>query len=187
MQTSWMLRLSLANVSRMCASGKPSSESDRNKILQTETLPGQLGKVNFPVNRYFSLLMVGPMFVAGCGLPSRLSRNLGTGETLAIYGAEGRWAGPVTPSDTSCGQTTTGLMSVGSGAFGFDPFQSTTVIQGTVANGTLRGTLTRTGANKHALSISFEGQAGEDAQGKDQITGTLLSGRCRWNVALKRG
>jgi hypothetical protein len=135
----------------------------------------------------FSFLLPVALWLAGCGLPGRVSRNLGTGETLPIYGIEGRWAGPVTPADPSCGQRTTGLMSIGGRSFGFDPFQSTTVIQGTNDEGILRGTLTRAGGNKQTLSISFEGQAGKDDEGKVTITGTLSSSHCRWHVALKRG
>ncbi|MBV8524297.1 MAG: hypothetical protein JOY71_19580 [Acetobacteraceae bacterium] len=104
-----------------------------------------------------------------------------------MYGIEGRWAGPVTPLDPTCGQATTGLMSVGGGKFGFDPFQSTTVIYGTVSNRKLQGGLARTGANKEALSINFEAKASKEPDGKAVVKGRLSSGRCQWDVALERG
>ena len=148
---------------------------------------GHVGKGNLPVKRTFSCLIVIPLFVASCALPARVSRNIGTGETLPLYGIEGRWAGPVTPDDPSCGRTTTGLMSVGSDTFGFDPFQSTAVIQGTVQKRKLAGTLTRSGGNKQTLSLRFEGEATTDSEGKPAITGALVSGRCRWHVVLIRG
>jgi hypothetical protein len=148
---------------------------------------GHLGKAFFPLSSIFSFLLPVVLSLVGCGLPGGVSRNLGTGETLAISEIERRWAGPVIPLEPSCGHETIGLMSIGAHSFGFDPFQSTTVIQGVVDGGALRGTLTRTGGNKQVLSISFDGQAGKDDQGRATIIGTLSSGRCRWHVALKRG
>jgi hypothetical protein len=78
-------------------------------------------------------------------------------------------------------------MSVGDGKFGFDPFQSTTVIYGTVSNRKLQGALTRTGGNKQLLSINLEAEATEEPGGKAVIKGRLSSGRCQWDVALERG
>ena len=69
----------------------------RSKFLQTETTPGWLGKGNFPHSRSVSLLILTGA-LAGCDIPGRVSRNLGSGEILAVYGLEGRWAGPVTPA-----------------------------------------------------------------------------------------
>lgn len=124
--------------------------------------------------------------LAGCGVPGRVSRHLGAGETLAVYGLEGRWAGPVTPADPSCGKPTSGIMRIGSNGFGFDPFGSTTAITGTVENGVLSGTLTRPGGNRQTLTISFTGRARETAEGEDVIEGDLASGRCKWTVVLRR-
>ena len=77
-------------------------------------------------------------------------------------------------------------MSIGSKGFGFDPFQSTTVIRGEVGkDGRLNGSLTRQGADRQDLSVSFEGSA--SAAGAETIDGTLASGRCRWKVTLHRG
>ena len=147
---------------------------------------GHVGKGYNPLMRTFFWLAVGALVLASCGLPGRVSRNIGTGETLPVFGLEGRWAGPVGPAAPACGQETKGLMSVGSGAFAFDPFQSTTVIKGKVEGGALTGTLVRRGPNDQTLSITFEGKAGKTGDGQDAITGTLSSGRCRWSVALTR-
>jgi hypothetical protein len=146
--------------------------------------------------------------LAGCSTiestRSSVSRSLGTGEVFALYGTEGRWAGPVAPQTENCGPATTGLMSIGSRGFAFDPFQATTVINGQVTEaGALSGTYSRPGpgsgnANANAngaragqartsvLSITFTGTAMKDADGTEHIDGSLVSGRCRWTVTLKR-
>ena len=141
---------------------------------------------------------------------------IGNGQTFAIYGLEGRWAGPVTPTAANCGDATTGSMTIGDNGFGFAPFEGTTVITGTVSkDGTLSGTLSRTvgggsgsgpidiglpeaagkqqgghpAAASHGprtLSISLDAKAARGADGKTAIDGVLTSGRCTWNVALKR-
>ncbi len=146
---------------------------------------GWLGKGNVPASRlFFMLAFAGGL--AGCDLPGRVSRHLGSGEVLAVYGLEGRWAGPVAAVNSSCGNPTTGLMSVGSGTFAFDPFQGTTIIKGTVNEDAFDGTLIRPGGNKQSLSIRFTGQAHRDPGGLDSIEGALVSGRCRWSVSLRR-
>jgi hypothetical protein len=115
-----------------------------------------------------------------------VGERLQSGRVLALHGLQGRWVGPVVPADGSCGPTTQGLMSIGAKGFGFDPFQSTTVIQGVVdKDGHLIGNLTRQGADRHDLSVSFEGSA--SMTGAEAIDGTLVSGRCRWKVTLRRG
>ena len=144
------------------------------------------------------------------------SDRIGNGQTFAIWGLEGRWAGPVTPTAANCGDPRTGLMTIGDNGFGFDPFEGTTVITGTVSkDGTLSGTLTRTigggsgagpidlslpetGGKRQAgqaaaashgprtLSISLDAKAARGADGKTAIDGVLTSGRCTWNVALTR-
>ena len=143
------------------------------------------------------------------------SSLIGNGETYAIAGLEGRWAGPVTPTAANCGDVTTGSMMIGDNGFGFDPFEGTTVINGTVSkDGTVSGTLTRTvgGAGGTAsidlglpaqggkqpaaqpaaphgprtLSISLNAKAARGADGKIAIDGVLTSGRCTWSVELKR-
>src|SRR5690348_15742070 len=62
-------------------------------------------------------------FVAACS--DHRAGKLQSGEVMAWDGLLGRWAGPVAPTDPSCGSTTDGLLSIGSDGFGFDPFQST--------------------------------------------------------------
>jgi hypothetical protein len=75
-------------------------------------------------------------------------------------------------------------MSIGEKGFGFDPFQSTTVIQGEVGKDAhLRGNLARPGGDHQNLAIGFEGTASE----ANTISGTLQSGRCHWTVTLHRG
>ena len=164
------------------------------------------------------LACAGLLLAGGCATLSEArhtaSESLGTGETFAIYGLEGRWAGPVTPTAANCGDPTTGLMTIGDNGFGFDPFEGVTVITGSVSkDGKLSGTLTRTvggsgtgaidaglpgpngkqpGAQPSAphgprtLSISLDAKAAKGADGRMAIEGILTSGRCTWHVALKR-
>jgi hypothetical protein len=122
------------------------------------------------------------MQLAGCN--GDWGERLQSGRVLAVAGLEGRWIGPVVPKESACGSATKGLMSIGEGGFGFDPFQSTTVIQGTVDKDRhLTGSLTRQGAEHQSMSVSFDGQAADDAT----IGGTVSSGRCHWTVTLHRG
>lgn len=127
---------------------------------------------------------MGVALLAGCG-GGDFGEHLQSGKVLALRGLQGRWVGSVVPAQASCGATTQGLMTIGSKGFGFDPFQSTTVVQGTVDdNGHLSGKLVR---QQPAASISFEASAGQDAADQETITGTLQSGRCQWQVTLHRG
>lgn len=124
------------------------------------------------------------VLIASCD--GDVSERLQSGRVLALHGLQGRWVGPVVPADRFCGPATQGSMSIGAKGFGFDPFQSTTIIQGVVEkDGHLIGTLTRQSADHHDLSVSFEGSA--SAAGAETIDGTLTSGRCRWKVTLRRG
>ena len=118
------------------------------------------------------------------GCEGDLGERLQSGQVLALQGLQGRWVGPVVPADPNCGSSTQGLMSIGENGFGFDPFQSTTVIRGEVTkDGHLSGKLIRQGGDHQNLSITFEGVASRS----EAINGTLLSSRCRWTVALHRG
>ena len=120
-------------------------------------------------------------FLAGCA--ENLAERLQSGKVMAWDGLLGRWAGPVAPTAPSCGGTTEGLLSIGTDGFGFDPFQSTTVISGKVASdGRLAGTFVRTGGSNQSLSISFDAAPADG----DTIRGTLASGRCHWSVTLHR-
>ncbi|GAN76370.1 hypothetical protein [Acidisphaera rubrifaciens] len=120
-----------------------------------------------------------------------LSSSLGTGETFAIYGLEGRWAGKTTPDTPDCVGPTTAILTVGSDGFALDPFASTFVIDGKVsAGGAFAGTLTRDVAgagNKHIeRKLTFDGQVRKQSDGSEQIDGRLQSGRCSWHVSLRR-
>jgi hypothetical protein len=120
--------------------------------------------------------------IAGCA--GDLGERLQSGQVLAWDGLQGRWVGQVVPAGTACGTATQGLMAIGHNEFGFDPFESSTVIRGKLGdNGHLSGKLIREGADRQDLSMSFEGVA----EGRDAINGTLESGRCRWVVTLHRG
>jgi hypothetical protein len=118
------------------------------------------------------------------GCETDVAEKLQSGKVLPWYGLQGRWVGSVTAGDASCGSSTRGVMTIGGGNFGFDPFQSTTVIQSTVGrDGQLSGTFIRQDTHHQPISITFNATA----TGGEAITGDLVSGRCRWAVALRRG
>lgn len=122
------------------------------------------------------------VMTAGCD--TDLGEPLQSGRVLALQGLEGRWVGAVAPVDPACGPPSRGLMSIGSQGFGFDPFQSTTVINGRISDdGHLTGSFSRQGAQHQDLSIAFDGKV----SGSDLIDGTLRSGHCHWSVTLHRG
>src|SRR5271165_1149907 len=151
---------------------------------------GQVGKRNL---KKILWCRRGRFWMTVCGLlvsvltgacEADLGERLQSGQVLAWHGLQGRWVGPVVPTERACGPTTQGLMSIGERGFGLDPFQSTTVIRGELGNdGHLSGGLVRQGAGHQDLSITFEGMAA----GSDAISGTLQSGRCFWTVTLHRG
>jgi hypothetical protein len=135
---------------------------------------------------HFRKPFLAPMLLAALmgGCNEDLGEPLQSGRVLAWQGLQGRWVGPVVPIDDTCGVATHGIMSVGENGFGFDPFQSTTVIRGLlVPDGHLSGRLVRQGTDRQDLTISFDAEAA----GVDVINGTLQSGRCRWTVTLHRG
>jgi hypothetical protein len=120
--------------------------------------------------------------ISGC--ETDVAEKLQSGKVLALYGLQGRWVGSVTPVDASCGPATRGVLTIGGGDFGFDPFQSSTIIQGTVGrDGQLGGIFIRQDSHHQPISISFNAAAA----GGEAITGELVSGRCHWAVALRRG
>jgi hypothetical protein len=148
-----------------------------------------MGKVIFHIMGIFScrvhpaLLLV---LIAGC--QGDLGERLQSGQVLAWHGLQGRWVGPVVPEGKSCGPTTQGLMTIGENGFGFDPFQSTAVIQGVVSkDGRLTGDLSRQGTDHQNITASFVGSASEARSDREVLEGTLVSGRCRWTVTLHRG
>jgi len=136
------------------------------------------------MDRHFFLLAT-LLTIAGCH--NEAADRLQSGEVIGLFGLEGRWAGPVAPTTEGCGQTTTGLMTVGRKTFAFDPFQGTTVINGTVSDADLQGSLTRPGNGQQVVSISFKGTAVQHHGSGEAIEGRLGSGRCSWTVNLKRG
>ena len=125
------------------------------------------------------------LFVAlASGCHSELSDRVQGGRVLAWHGLQGRWVGEVTPAEATCGSATEGLMTIGPQGFAFDPFQSTTVLNGNVTvDGHLAGRLVRQGPDHRDLSIAFNGVT----TARDAIGGTLQSGRCHWKVTLHRG
>lgn len=134
------------------------------------------------MTKALSTCVVLASFTWGCGADP--TGELISGQVMALYGLQGRWAGTVVPSESGCGQTGQGLMSIGKNGFGFDPFQSTSVIRGEVAeDGHMRGRLVRQGPDRRELSLEFEA----DLRTPDEIGGILRSGRCRWTVTLHRG
>lgn len=144
------------------------------KTILKEFLRRQIGR--------FTACALLALSISGCD--TDVAEKLQSGKVLAWYGLQGRWVGSVMPVDTSCGSSTRGVLTIGGGNFGFDPFQSTTVIQGTVGHdGQLGGTFIRQDAHHQPISISFNATA----TGGEAITGELASGRCRWTVLLRRG
>jgi len=133
--------------------------------------------------RYFFLLA---FLLAVSGCIHDAADRLQSGKVIALFGLDGRWAGPVTPKTDGCGQTSTGLMSVGVSTFAFDPFQGTTVINGTVSDNRLAGTLSRPVNGQQVVSIRFSGAAVKHDGGEETIEGELVSGHCSWVVSLKR-
>jgi hypothetical protein len=133
-----------------------------------------------------ALIALSVVLFAGCD--GDIGERLQSGRVLALQGLQGRWVGPVVPADKACGQVTQGLMSIGKDGFGFDPFRSTTVIQGVIGkDGRLVGSLLRQGGDRRDLSITFEGAPLEPGLIPETIEGALASGRCRWKVTLHRG
>jgi len=184
-------------LARLCPSvGKPdSSHSRRADDHPVRSLshgphpavfspqPWQSRPVSGPEDHWAAI--VGLLLIvalAGCGADP--GERLQSGRVLALSGLQGRWVGPVLPTDPNCGSPAQGLMTIGDKGFGFDPFQSTTVIQGDVGkDGRLSGSLARLGSDHQNLSITFDGAASIS----ETINGTLHSGRCHWSVALHRG
>jgi hypothetical protein len=75
-------------------------------------------------------------------------------------------------------------MSIGANGFGFDPFQSTTVLHGELSND---GRLAIKCDRQILVVTALTRKRAGEAAGPEAINGTLQSGRCRWTVALRRG
>ncbi len=78
-------------------------------------------------------------------------------------------------------------MRIGGNTFAFDPFESTTIINGEVEGAELKGVLTRVGGGHRTLSMTFTGRANTETSSRDVIEGVLSSGNCAWQVMLTRG
>jgi hypothetical protein len=111
------------------------------------------------------------------------------GRPLPLVGLEGRWAGPVTPSDVAaCGPARHGIMVISGGTFAFDPFSSIIIMHGTVGDDdALHGTVERPGGDGKMLRLDFTGAPRAAPDGTRTIGGTLTSGPCTWQVSLGRG
>jgi hypothetical protein len=141
-----------------------------------------MGKAFFLMFRLFFLIG----FIAAVSGCSGAADRLQSGRVMGWFGLEGRWAGPVTAKADGCGPTATGQMSVEQTKFAFDPFQGTTIINGSVSDdGHLDGVLSRPGNGQQVVSISFSGSAVKHDGGEQTIDGVLTSGRCSWSVSLK--
>ncbi len=133
-------------------------------------------------------LFLGCLILVVSGCHNEAADALQSGNVMGLIGLEGRWTGPVVPKSDGCGQTSKGLMSVERKTFAFDPFQGTTVINGTVSgNGALEGLFSRPGGSQQTVSIKFSGTLAQHDGGAETIDGQLVSGHCTWTVSLKRG
>lgn len=97
-----------------------------------------------------------------------------------------QWAGPVTPNDPDCGTATTGLMTLGSKKFSFDPFGSISVIAGHVTQNRLDGSAVIAGPGQQGVAFQFSGAIRQPAGAPRVIQGTVTSGQCTWRVLLHR-
>jgi len=113
--------------------------------------------------------------------------RLQSSRALPLGRPDGRWIGSVTPIDPDCGLRTTGLMSIGTDTFAFDPFQSTAVVRGRIGPaGNLAGETVRPAPGNKSITMGFLGRI-QYSEGFGSIVGTLTSGRCHWSVTLLRG
>jgi hypothetical protein len=150
---------------------------------------GHVGKVKFPLISFFSykVWMVALLLVSGCE-GRDLVTPLQSGRVFGVGGLEGRWVGAVSPDVPECGRTTTGLMNIGQGEFGFAPFQNTVVIRGKIGpDDRISGVLERVGGERQLLTITLDFKLVQGSDEPDRIDGLLVSGRCRWRVRLTRG
>lgn len=147
-----------------------------------------LGKISSLGERASRAITTALVFAILTGCQDDVGEKLQSGRVLAWEGLQGRWAGDIVPTQSSCGTQSHGLMSVGPKTFGFDPFEGTAVIQGVVtADGRLIGTLQRQGGDHQNLSLAFEASASQPVSAATTINGKLASGRCQWTVTLHRG
>ena len=152
-------------------------------------LMGHVGKAIFPFPSKISYAVgIGVLLLIwGCE-GSDPSMFFQSGRVVSLGGLEGRWVGAVSPEGSGCGNTTTGLMNIGQGGFGFAPFQDTVVLRGKVgSDGSVSAVEERISGDKQVLAIHFAGRAVHADGEQDRIEGALTSGRCQWRVKLTRG
>ena len=133
------------------------------------------------------LVTLSLLLMAGC------VREIGNamGHDVGQYLQEGlengsQWSGPVVPNDPKCGKQTTGLLTLGSRKFSFDPFGSITVIAGKVDRDHLEGSRTTAAPGQKGVAFQFTGTISQPANAQSIIQGTLASAQCTWRVALHR-
>jgi hypothetical protein len=126
------------------------------------------------------LLSLSLVTVAGCA--HEIKENLESG-----FGNRNQWAGPVVPSAPNCGSQATGLMTLSSTEFSFDPFGGVIVIPGKVDKDRLEGASAAAAPGQKSITIQFTGAFNHPDDGPPSIQGTMTSGRCAWSVTLRRG
>ena len=105
-------------------------------------------------------------FLAGCAGPT-----------------DGRWVGPVTPEQATCGSATRGLLEADGGNVMFTPSEGVLVLRGQVAkDGTMTAQSSTVGQAHQAVVTSFSGKISNG-----NIEGTLTQQGCTSRVALKPG
>jgi len=97
-----------------------------------------------------------------------------------------QWSGPVVPNGPNCGKQTTGLLTLGSEKFSFDPFGGVTVIPGKVDRDRLEGSTTIAAPGQKGVAFQFTGTINPRANGQSMIQGTLTSAQCTWRVTFHR-
>jgi hypothetical protein len=104
---------------------------------------------------------------------------------------EGRWVGPVVPEGPAataaagnelCAGPTRGELNIAGQRFEFAPNEGVQIIDGDVTpGGELRGVMTTIGMNHQSYTLRFTG-----SMQNGQVTGVLVTPRCRANVVLSR-
>jgi hypothetical protein len=135
-----------------------------------------------PMGRLQKAVLLASCLLGLASCVHEVNRALQTG-----FGITDQWAGPVAPTSPNCGNQTTGLMTLGSKEFSFDPFGSVIVIQGKVEKDHLEGSLTQAASGQKGITIQFVATINRPANGPPVVQGTVKSGQCMWTVALHRG
>ncbi|HUB43358.1 MAG TPA: hypothetical protein VMB73_00100 [Acetobacteraceae bacterium] len=134
-----------------------------------------------PMGRLQKVVVLALFLLGPASCVHEINNALQTG-----FGSGDQWAGPVAPTGPNCGHQTTGLMTLGSKEFSFDPFGSVIVIQGKVEKDHLEGSLTQAASGQKGITIQFVGTINHPASGPSVVQGTVKSGQCMWTVTLHR-